>query len=192
MKWFEELLTDIDTEVAKTLTEKFNKAFPLNAVPKDQYSKKTDEIKTLTDELETVNTNLANMSKDTQTAEEYKIELDKLKGDYDTFKGNSEKREKEAVMKQKLIKNLSTKFAGDSIDLLVGEYKLDELTLNEAGEIVDIESKMLKQAESRPSLVISTSTTTPPNNDGQTKPTDVDTSKLSDAEYFAAQAAKKE
>ena len=191
MKWFEELLTDINTEVAKGLTEKFNKAFPLNAVPKDQYSKKTDEIKTLTDELETVNTNLTKMSKDTQTAEEYKIELDKLKGDYDTFKGNSEKREKDAEKKSKLKDNLSTKFAKDSVDLLVGTFNLDELLINEAGEIVDIESKLTKLAEARPSLTIVVDNKSPDSKDGKSKD-EVDTSKLSDAEYFAAQAAKKE
>ena len=195
MKWFEDLLNSV-SELSDSqkiaLTTSFNKEFPLNAVPKEQYTKKTDELKAASDQLDTTNTQIEDLKKSSESTDILKTQLEKITTDFNDFKSNTEKRETNSTKLGKLKEHLSTKFSPDAIDLIANTFDLDKLVQSENGNIVDIETKMEELASSRPTLVISKVPGTPPPKSGDTPPGEVDTTKMTDAEYYAQVRATKE
>jgi len=194
MSWIDEALTGIEgltDEVKTSVLANINKSFPINAVPKEQYNKKVSELNDVNTQLTTTTSEIDKLSKSSQTAEEYKAQLAKVNTDFETFKADTTKRESNGNKLEQLKKHLSTKFSPDAIDLLAGTFDLNTLVQSENGDIVDIDSKITALATARPSLAIVSVPVTPIPPTGTTPAGEVDTSKMSEADYWAAQRAEK-
>jgi len=191
MEWIKELAKQyVSEENLEAFVEGVKKEFPKHAALKSDFNGKIAEIENLNGQLEKVNGEIASLKDASNPNEELKAKLETMTSDFETFKLDTQKRETQRSIKETLKKTLSKSFNDDAVDLLADTYKLDDMTINEAGEIVDIESKINRLKEQRPSLVKSYVADGTPPADRVTKP-EVDTSKMSDDEYFAAKAAEK-
>lgn len=123
-------------------------------VPSQKHDGMKNEFKATKEQLETLQSQMQELEKSSGTIEELKKNLATKNEEYEKFKAEAEKRETSFIKKQKLKEGLSEKFAKDSIDLLVNTFDLDNLAINESGAIVDLDSKINKLAEERPSLAI--------------------------------------
>ncbi len=171
MDWLKEILKDYvgDDKLDEVIT-KTNEVFPKHAIPKNKFNSVNDELKeykTKTDELQKQISDLSNSDK----SKELQAELEKVTNEFSTFKGNTEKRELNRNKKLAIEKGLKGANAvDDALDLLTNTFDLETITLSEKGEVVDLESKLSKLKEEKPSLfkVKETSSTKTPsdaNND---------------------------
>lgn len=136
MEWFKELLGDIEN--ADDIVAKFKQEFPKHAVPKEQYSKKTDELVNLQEQLDKSQKDIEELSKSTEDAESYKSKLEEISKEFDTFKTETSTRESNRVKVQGLSKAFKNAGAFDeAIELLVSQVNLAEVQVNKKGEIVD-------------------------------------------------------
>jgi len=187
----EKILNALGEELSKQVKEKLGDielaiANDGSYVPADKYEKLKGEYKDLETQSDATNKQIEELKNSSGEVEGLKEKLTTLTTEYDQFKQDSQKREvnfkKTTAYKELLSKN----FNPDAVDLLLNTVNLDEINLNEAGKVVDGEVKMQRLAESKPSLKLS-------NVIEGNKPTDkttvqeVDTSKMTDDEYFAQQ-----
>lgn len=187
MEWLKAILGDALTD---ELQQKINAELPKHFALKSDFNARGEEIKTLTAQVETANTSLKDLSAKADSSETLKADLAKITGDFDTYKADTAKREKQSVIKGKARDLVAKKFNPDAVDYIVNSMDLDAWTLNEAGEIVDGESKITKLAESKPGLVLVTNVNgTPPQDKETPKTSDLD--KLSDTDYFKSLATEK-
>ena len=176
-------------ELSKQVTEKlgtvelaiFNDGSVVNA---DKHDLLKAEHKTLQDQYAESNKKIEDITNAAGESDTLKEQLKILGEEYNTFKADTTKREanfnKGTVLKELLRKN----FNPDAVDLLANTFNLDELILNEAGQIVDADSKIKTLAESKPSLkLVEVIEGMPPTD--KNNPSKVDTSKMTDEEYFA-------
>lgn len=184
MEWLKEYAKSfVNEEQLESFVEGFKKEFPKHAALKSDFNKRGEEIDSLTKQLETVNAQVTELKEKGNPNDEMKKMLDNLTQELEAEKTNSKKREEQWGMKEKLKSALGKSFNEDSVDLLLGTFNLDEMTVNEAGDIVDLQAKIDRLKESRPSLVKDFTPDTPPAPDRNT-PETVDTSKMTDAEYY--------
>lgn len=192
MEWLKEYAKSfVEEDKMESFVEGFKKEFPKHAALKKDFNARGDEIDTLKGQLEKMNGDLLKAQESKNPNEELKAELDRITGEFDTFKQESSKRESQRDMKDQLKTHISKTFNDDAVDLLLSTFNLDELTTNEKGEIVDLEAKLGRLKEERPSLVKELTPESPKPKDKQTPP-EVDTSKMTDDEYYAAKKAEKE
>ena len=187
MDWLKEIMGEALTD---EMMEKVKKEIPKHFVIKSDFNKRGDDIKDLTDQLEKANASMKELSAKADASDEIKAKLETLTTEYDDYKKGADQREKNYKVKGQLEKVLAKHFNPDAVEYLANSFKLEELTLNEAGEIVDIDAKVTRLAEAKPGLKLTTvaNTQTPPG-DKQTK-TEVDYDSMSDAEYYAAKRAE--
>lgn len=179
MKWLEAVLKDYVTDEAtmKEVVEKFNKEFPLHAVPKEVFNDTNEKLKDSKAKVDTLQQQILDSSKSTNTDEteikELQAKIKTMEENFNTYKNNTEKAEinrtKKSVIENSLKK---ANVVPDALDLLSSTFNLEEIELNEAGEIADFESQLTKLKESKPSLfkVVETTSTTKPS-DGNTNNT---------------------
>lgn len=192
MEWMKEFAKAyIGEDKINEFVEGFNKEFPKHAALKSDFNERGEKIKSLEGELDRVGGELKTLKENGNPDEKLKVELERITGEFETYKRDASKREKQWGMKDALKGELGKHFNEDSVDLLLGTFDLNELTTNEAGEIVDLESKIGKLKEARPSLVRDYTPSTPMPKDKET-PKETDTSKMSDEEYYQWKATQKE
>ena len=160
-------------------------------MPVEKHDKLKSEYKALQEQYDQSSKQIEELSSKSGETEGLQEQLKTLSAEYETFKTESTKREANYVKGNALKELLRGSFNPDAVDLLVGTFNLDEISLNEAGKIVDGELKMQRLAEAKPSLKLSEVIEGDKPKDRQTKDT-VDYSKMSDEEYFAAQRDKGE
>ena len=173
----------IEGEVVDKIMGEYGKSINSLKAEVEEKVKINAEFEATKKQLEEVQKQLKDFEGSDDTIEELKEKLKTQAGEYEQFKADATKREQNMSKSQKLKDHLSSKFAKDSIDLLVGTFNLDDLSLSEAGEIVDIQAKMERLAEARPSLAIQTKETSKKPPSGETGK-DIDTETMSDQEYL--------
>jgi len=181
MDWLKDILGD---NLSDENLDKIKKELPKHFALKTDFNARGEEIKNLSAQLEAANQSIKEISAKAETSETLKAELEKISSEYENFKNETTKREQNYQKKDKLKALLSEKFNPDAIDLLVSTFDLDSINLNEAGEIVDGESKLQKLAEAKPGLVIKTTTEGTSPKDKQTDSPQDDYSKMTDEEYY--------
>lgn len=192
MEWVKEYAKSfVSEDQIESFVEGFNKEFPKHAVIKSEFNKRGEMIESLTGQLETVNQQVTELKEKGNPNEELKNKLDSMTAEFEKYKQDASKRETQYAMKDKLKSELGKSFNEDAVDLLLGTFNLDDLTTNEAGDIVDLESKIGKLKEQRPNLVKEYKPTSPKPEDRNTPP-EVDTSKMTDEEYYAWKAKQSE
>lgn len=175
-KQVEEILSKADIELAVMNDGSVVKA--------DKHDTLKKELKDTLDQFEKANVKISELSKGAETSETLKKELEKVNSDFELYKADTKKREVNSDKLSKFKDGLSKYVSPDAIALLLKTTNPDDLMLNEAGEIVDLESKANKIIESYPSLKLNTEFK--PNVPGDKKtPDPVDTSAMTDAEYYA-------
>lgn len=192
MEWVKEYVKNfVSEDQIESFVEGFNKEFPKHAVIKSEFNKRGEMIESLTGQLEGVNRQVTELKEKGNPNEELKSKLDNMTSEFEKYKQDASKREKQYVMKDRLKSELGKSFNEDAVDLLLGTFNLEELTTNEAGDIVDLESKIGKLKAERPNLVKEYKPTSPKPKD-RTTTQEVDTSQMTDEEYYAWKAKQSE
>lgn len=192
MEWLKEYAKEfVSEDKMESFVEGFAKEFPKHAALKSDFNKRGEEIESLTNQLNTVNSQLTDLKEKGNPNDELKAKLDTMTAEFEKYKLDSSKREKQYGMKEKLRSELGKNFNEDAVDLLMSTFNLEELTTNEAGDIVDLESKIGKLKEARPTLVREYKATAPKPDD-KNPVNEPDFSKMTDAEYYAYKAQHKE
>jgi len=139
MKYFEELKgklaeLELDEEKVNELVEFSKKTIPKEFVPSDKYAEVKEELNSSKGQLEAVNKNLEELKQSTESVDEYKTKLDQLNQEYNEFKEQADTRvakiKKWTILKDSLLNAGADK---DNVDLLMNEFNLDELKLNDDG-----------------------------------------------------------
>ena len=139
MKYFEELKgklaeLELDEEKVNELVEFSKKTIPKEFVPSDKYAEVKEELNSSKGQLEAVNKNLEELKQSTESVDEYKTKLDQLNQEYNEFKEQADTRvakiKKSSILKDSLLNAGADK---DNVDLLMNEFNLDELKLNDDG-----------------------------------------------------------
>ena len=162
MEWLKELLKDVPE--GEKIVESIQKELPKYFKPAEVFNTVNNELKATKDQLAGMNTTLEDLTKKSQTAEEYKTQLDKLSLDHAEFVKNADKRIAE-VQKSHVLQNSLLEAGADksAVDLLAGTIDLNTIELAD-GKIKDFENLLKPIKESRPTLFkVETIDGTPPN-----------------------------
>ncbi|MFP4015799.1 MAG: phage scaffolding protein [Halanaerobiales bacterium] len=158
VEWLKEILGE---DLDESKMEKIKEEFPKHAVPKDQYNKKADkaeelesELNTAKEQLDQTNEKLTDLQEKAENAEDFKEQLDAIKSEYDEYKEQEQTRINQIKKKSALEKKLLTsKVPEDAVDLVINDFDLDELELDDDGNLKNIDEQMEKFKERRPSLI---------------------------------------
>lgn len=124
-----------------------------NYIPKAKFDEKNEELKVTKAKMDELQTKVEQLGSTSQEAETLKANIEALKGEYDQFKTDSEKRINDTQKKQAIERNLARANANpDTIDLLVDKFELDKLILDSKGEIVDWDVHLNPIKEQRKTL----------------------------------------
>ena len=156
MEWLNNILKESIVEgKLDEVVEAVKKEMPKHMMPKDQFNKKSDELKETQNKMTELQTQIEELIKNTSVNEELKAELDKAKNDLVLFKEETEKREltkdKQIALKDALV---GAKADVNNIDLLMNDFNVEELTLNNKGEIVDFDDILSPIKEKRKALFL--------------------------------------
>jgi len=185
MNYFEELqakLEVVDEEKVAEIIEFSKKSIPLEFIPKTKYNEKVEELTTTNAKLEETNKKIEELSKTETDAKEYKEKLETLNQEYEKFKDEAEERvsemKKNSILKDRLIQEGADK---DNIDLLMKDFDVKEMSLNDDGIIgLDEYLKPIKEKRARLFVQEEIGTNTP--KDGtDAEATSVDDNKLREA-----------
>ena len=158
MEWLKEILgEDLDENTMKKIKEEF----PKHAVPKEQYNKKADKVEEIESELNTAkkqldqtNDKLTNLQEKAENAEEFKEQLDSIKSEYNEYKEQEQTRINNIQKKSALEKKLLTSgVPEDAIDLVINDFDLEELELDDESKLKNANEQIEKFKERRPSLI---------------------------------------
>jgi hypothetical protein len=155
-----EIFTDATAEQVKAFKDLLGKEF----VPNDQYSKIKDKLTAkeeqeiaLNKQLTENNVLLKDLKAKAELTDEYKTKLDKASADFELLKVEGEQRltgvQKVSALEKALRKS---KASDDAVDLLIKDFKLEEIALDEKGEIKDCDKLIGAVKEKRPNLFIKT------------------------------------
>lgn len=160
MDWLKEIFTDCTAEQLKAFKERLGKEF----VPNEQYNKISDKLKAKEENETALNKQLADndallkdLKSKAELTDELKTKLDAQSADYEKLKLESEQRlttiQKTSALEKALRK---VKASDDAVDLLIKDFKLDELALDDEGNIKDYEKIIKPVMEKRPNLFVKT------------------------------------
>lgn len=152
MEWLKNILENEEL-TAEQKQEAIQKELPKSFIPKQKYNEKVEELNATAEKMEELKGQVENLSKSSEEADKLKEQLENIKGEFDTFKTDSEKRVLNIQKKQAIERGLSGANANpDTIDLLTGLFDIEKLQLNSKGDIVDWEEHLNPIKETRQSL----------------------------------------
>lgn len=132
MEWIKQIIAKHTKEDGTVDVEAVNKEisaeFPKNAVPKDQYNSKVQELKTANDTLTT-------LQKDNKDAESLQAEITKYKDEVEKLQADQAEKDKNYALKDALTQ------AGVK-DVEYMTFKLGDVEVNKDGSIKDLDSKI--------------------------------------------------
>ena len=164
MEWVENFLEQIGIEGEENINEAVavfkSDYFPKNAVPKDEYNKKSSKVEELESELDTAkeqleqtNSQLDELSDKAENNEELKQNLEEIKSEYEEYKEQEEQRlnqiKKKSTLEKKLLKSNANQ---DAVDLLMNDFDVEELELDEEGNLNNFDEQLEQVQEKRPTL----------------------------------------
>ena len=160
MEWLENLLKENGIEKTEDIVESFKKEFPNHAVPKEQYNKKVYKIEEIESELNSANKQLEQtndqidkLKGDAEGKEEIKKQLESIQAEYNEYKESEQDRinsiKKRSVLEKEL---LTSNVPEDAVDLLISDFNIDDMELDEEGNIKNLNDHKEKVKQKRPSL----------------------------------------
>lgn len=150
MEWLKELLKDVPD--SEKLMESIQKELPKYFKPAEVFNTVNNELKATKEQLAGMNTTLEQLTQKSQTADEYKTQLDKLNLEHAEFVKNADKRVEE-VKKSHILQNSLLEAGADksAVDLLAGTIDLNTIELAD-GKIKGFDDLLKPIKESRPTL----------------------------------------
>lgn len=159
MEWLKAILGNEELTVEQK-QEAIQKELPKTFMPKNKYNEKIEELNSTVLKMDELNKQIETLSASSGEVETYKSELGKIKGEFDLFKTDSDKRVSTIQKKQAIEKGLIMAGANtETIDLLIGQFNMDNLQLDQSGNIVDWGTHLNPLIESRKSLFATTQLT---------------------------------
>lgn len=132
MEWIKQIIAKHTKEDGTVDVEAVNKEisaeFPKNAVPKDQYNSKVQELKTANDTLTT-------LQKDNKDAESLQAEITKYKDEVEKLQAGQAEKDKNYALKDAL-----TQAGAKDVEYMT--FKLGDVEVNKDGSIKDLDSKI--------------------------------------------------
>lgn len=132
MEWIKQIIAKHTKEDGTVDVEAVNKEisaeFPKNAVPKDQYNSKVQELKTANDTLTT-------LQKDNKDAESLQAEITKYKDEVEKLQADQAEKDKNYALKDAL-----TQAGAKDVEYMT--FKLGDVEVNKEGSIKDLDSKI--------------------------------------------------
>jgi predicted RNase H-like nuclease (RuvC/YqgF family) len=132
MEWIKQIIAKHTKEDGTVDVEAVNKEisaeFPKNAVPKDQYNSKVQELKTANDTL-------ATLQKDNKDAESLQAEITKYKDEVEKLQADQAEKDKNYALKDAL-----TQAGAKDVEYMT--FKLGDVEVNKDGSIKDLDSKI--------------------------------------------------
>ncbi|MCF8002136.1 MAG: phage scaffolding protein [Halanaerobiales bacterium] len=159
MEWLKNLLSDVEIDNKEELINNIKKKIGENFVENKQYSKKTSkidelksELKTAKGQLEEFDNKIKELKPKAENAEELQSELNNITTEYENYK----EQESERITNIKTTSALEKKLLADNVpedlvDLVVNDFDVENLELNEEGELLNYESQREKAKKKRPS-----------------------------------------
>ena len=188
MEWLIKILG----EDAADKLEAIKKELPKHYALKNDFNSRGEEIKSLKEKLEETETSLTKLKDDGGTElEDYKKQVETATKELADYKAGTEKREKTFKIKSKMRDLLSKSINPDAVDLALSAFDFNDMNLNDAGDIVDGQSKVDKFVEGKPGLKLITNVGGTPPEDKKTNELETDYSKMSDEDYYKSLAEKK-
>lgn len=170
MEWLKSILKEVDG--AEGLAEAIQKELPKHFKPADVFNEVNNELKATKEQLAGTTKTLEDLTTKSQTADEYKAQLDKLNLEYQEFVKNADQRVLQ-VQKSHVLQNALLDAGADksAVDLLAGTIDLNTIELVD-GKIKDWDNLLKPLKESRSSLfktedVKGTPNVYPPKADGE-------------------------
>lgn len=184
MEWLKELLLKVegleDSQVSQII-DSVKAEFPKHAVPKEQYSKKTNELEETQNKLDEASAKMQELASASDSIEELKLKLQEKTDELTQFKSDIDKREVTRNKTQALTSALANAGAvKSSIDLLINTFDLDSIQLDKKGNIVDLDELITPVKESRAELFAQTK----PNDNPPPKNENVEDDDMDDQAYF--------
>ena len=149
MEWVENFLKQVGIEGEENINEAVavfkSDYFPKNAVPKDEYNKKSSkidelesELGTAKEQLEQTNEQLDELSSKAENNEELKQNLEQIKSEYEQYQEQEQERLNQ-IKKKSATKDLLYSANADPklSKLLLKDIDYDEVELGEDGEIAN-------------------------------------------------------
>ena len=201
MEWVENFLKQVGIEGEENINEAVavfkSDYFPKNAVPKDEYNKKSSkidelesELGTAKEQLENTNQQLEQLEEQAEGKEELQENLQEIKQEYEQYKESEQQRINSIKVDNKLEKELlTTGVPEDMVDLLKKDFSKEELKLNEEGDLEGFKDQLETVKEKRPSSFPKKKKKTDEPSvdmDSVEKLTVEQADKLSDDEYYQA------
>ena len=176
MEWIKEILENSKEENVDETVERIKQEFPKHAVPKEQYNKKAgkveeleSELNTAKEQLEQTNSQLDELSEKSENNDELKQNLEEIKSEYEEYKQQEETRlnqiKKKSTLEKQLLKSNANQ---DAVDLLLNDFDLDSLKLDEENNLKNFDEQLEKVREKRPTLFgeVAIEGNTPPDGEG--------------------------
>lgn len=156
-------------EYVNGLIDSIKKELGKHFVPKDDFNDKNNELKETKAKMDELQKKVEELGKSGEDVAKMKSELEKVNTEFATYKQENEKRENNRKKASAIEKGLkSAKASDDAIDLLISQFDLDKITLDNKGNIVDWEDHLKPVKESRKTLFGEVKTETgKPNNGGK-------------------------
>ena len=180
MEWVENFLKQVGIEGEENINEAVavfkSDYFPKNAVPKDEYNKKSSkidelesELGTAKEQLEQTNDQLDELSSKAENNEELKQNLEEIKSEYEQYQEQEQERlnqiKKKSTLEKRLLKSNANQ---DAVDLLMNDFDIDKLELGDEGELKYFDDQLEKVQQKRPTLFgeVEITGNTPPDGEG--------------------------
>jgi hypothetical protein len=145
MEWLESAINDglkgklegdALTAAAAAILAAIKSPLAVNTVPKSEFNDKNNDLKDVKAKLDATNKQLAELQK--ADPEKLKADLAKAQQDLADFQTNADKRELNRKKVAALERGLrEAKAAEDSIDLLVTQFDLEKIQLDDKGTVVN-------------------------------------------------------
>lgn len=156
MKWLEELLKELlpdNEELQKTVVEKAGAYIGENYVSAEDFSNTNSELEGMKTNMTELETKLKDLATSEVENQELKTKISEISGEYDNFKSETAQREVNRKKTNIVTEALKSKNANpEAMDLLLNDFKLDELVLGEDGKIKDLDGLVDSVKENRKSL----------------------------------------
>lgn len=190
MDWLKELLKDVlEADKIDAVVESFKKEFPKHAVPKKDFNEKIDELKLAKAQIDENKAMLDDLTKKAVTVEEYEKNLKEYKTKYEQLEKDSQTKIDSIKKKTGLQLKLNDYFVDDAVPLMLDKINLDEILLGQDGDILEFDKHVAKLKDQYPKLAKEFKTDS--TNKAETKETkDIDTTSMSDEEYYKTQGVK--
>lgn len=154
MDWLKDIVkTLVDEDKVEDTMKTFNEAFTKNAVPKDKYNQMSEKAQSFESQFNESQKTIESMTEKVKGNEELQKSFDELKATHDSTVGELNRKLSTQNVRSLIEKGLrGAKALEENIDLLMNDFKIDEMKVSEDGKsIIGFDDYLKSVQEKRPS-----------------------------------------